>query len=534
MSWQIFKAEVLSQIATPAGMSDSDTVADILADAYDSAIGRGKNLLTGATIADNILFSGGNKNTMAELWKSALKSGLSAKESPPFDIIASFGTGVIAYWTGAQMSKFPIPPIPTPPAIANIAVVQSFVVFPGIWTPVSSPVLPTNSYEAWLDSFILTAQTHLLSITGTIIVTAQYPPPAPPAPSVIPWVGYFVEPPIPGTLGGFVNPISPQLQEKINEASNQLSREEVEQGIINNTTGAPDEEEFFETLSEEEYNQLSEEDQVIYGEQSKEEEEGDSYSAPSAPLELNDEELDQLIDGCIEDAKCALGQEMIQRISPIIPVRETENKNIGGIAGSPNMIPYSGPDGTPYGYLDKLIDDHYRSNGESRRQFNYKKKDGTPYNKAFEYCAMTATYFWSKIGIEVRYDSPVKDKKGGPYSFFNPAAVPNWTAWAKKNGYWREKTETPKQGEAIIYKSAATPTGSHIGIVVSVTPNGNIITVEGNTSVYQTGLTDKKGNTIKSRGIGWKVASTKNIYGFIKLPLDCNSTPLEPLRNLEN
>ena len=533
MSWQIFKAEVLSQIATPNGMTDSDTVADILADAYDRAIGRGKNLLTGATIADNILISGGNKNTMAALWKSALKSGLSAKESPPFDIIASFGTGVIAYWTGAQMSKFPIPPIPTPPAIANIAVIQSFVVFPGVWTPVSSPVLPTNSYEAWLDSFILTAQTHLLSITGIIVVTAQYPPPAPPAPSVIPWTGYFVEPPIPGTLGGFVNPISPALQEKINKASNQLSREEVEQAIFDNTTGAP-EEESFETLTEEEYNQLSEEDQVIYGEQSKDEEEGNSYSAPSAELELSDSELKELVDGCIEKAKCSLGQEMIRRIAPIIPVRETENYNIGGIVGSTKMIEYSGADTTPYGYIDKLIDGHYRSPGESRRQFNYKKTDGKPHGKAYEYCAMTATYFWSKIGIEVRYDPPVSSKQGGPYSFFNPAAVPNWTAWAKKNGYWREKTETPKQGEAIIYNNTSSPSGSHIGIVVSVTSNGNIITVEGNTSVYQTGLLDKKGNTIQNRGIGWKVASTKNIYGFIKLPLDCDSTPLEPLRNLEN
>lgn len=533
MSWQVFKAEVLSQIATPNGMTDSDEVADILADAYDRAIGRGRNLLTGTTIADNPLFSGGNKNTMAALWKSALKSGLSAKESPPFDIIASFGTGVIAYWSGAQMSKFPIPPIPTPPAIANIAVIQSFVVFPGVWTPVSSPVLPTNSYEAWLDSFILTAQTHLLSITGTIVVTAQYPPPAPPAPSVIPWTGYFVEPPIPGTLGGFVNPISPVLQEKINKASNQLSREEVEQGIFDNTTGAP-EEESFETLTEEEYNQLSEEDQVMYGEQSKEEEEGNSYSAPSAELELSDSELKELVDGCIEEAKCSLGQEMIRRIAPIIPVRETENYNIGGIVGSTKMIKWSDADTTPIGYIDKLIDDHYRSSGESRRRFKYKKEDGKPYNKSYEYCAMTATYFWSKIGIEVRYDKPVTSKQGGPYSFYNPAAVPNWTAWAKKNGYWRESSEKPKQGEAIIYKSTSSPSGSHIGIVVSVTPKGNIITVEGNTSVYQTGLLDKKGNTIQNRGIGWKVASTKNIYGFIKLPLDCDSTPLEPLRNLEN
>lgn len=535
MSWQVFKAEVLSQIAGPGGMTSSDDVADILADAYDSAIGRGKNLLTGASVADGVLISGGNKQTMASLWKSALRSGVSAKLSPPFDIIASFGTGVIAYWTGAQMSKFPIPPIPAVGAVANISVIQSFVAFPGVWTPISSPVMPTDSYEAWLDSFILTAQAHLLTITGTIIVQAQYPPPAPPAPGVIPWVGYFVEPPIPGTLGGATTALSQALSDKIKNASAQLSRDEVDQFIYDQNFGAPDEEEFntFTPLTQEQIDQLTEEDQVIYGEQSKEEDERNSYSTPSANLELTDEELTELIDKCIEDSKCALGREMIRRIAPIIPVRETENYNIGGIVGSSEMIPYSGPSSTPYGYIDKLIDSHYRSEGESRRQFNYKNEDGIPYGKAFEYCAMTATYFWSKIGIEVRYDPPVRNKKGGPYSFYNPAAVPNWTSWAKANGYWKEKTETPKQGDAIIYKSSASPSGSHIGIVVSVTPDGSIITVEGNTTVFQTGLLNKKGNTISARGIGWKVAG-RSILGFIRLPLDCDSTPLEPLRNLEN
>jgi len=43
-----------------------------------------------------------------------------------------------------------------------------------------------------INPFINAAKQHLMGVGGTMMVMAQYPPPAPPAPGVLPWVGYIV------------------------------------------------------------------------------------------------------------------------------------------------------------------------------------------------------------------------------------------------------------------------------------------------------------------------------------------------------
>jgi acylphosphatase len=43
-----------------------------------------------------------------------------------------------------------------------------------------------------IDPFINVAKFHLLGVSGTMSVMAQYPPPAPPAPAIIQWTGYTV------------------------------------------------------------------------------------------------------------------------------------------------------------------------------------------------------------------------------------------------------------------------------------------------------------------------------------------------------
>jgi len=50
-----------------------------------------------------------------------------------------------------------------------------------------------------LDPFLSLAQIHLLGVSGNMMVMAQYPPPAPPAPAIINYTGYQVKngPPIP-------------------------------------------------------------------------------------------------------------------------------------------------------------------------------------------------------------------------------------------------------------------------------------------------------------------------------------------------
>ena len=48
---------------------------------------------------------------------------------------------------------------------------------------------PTN---IMLDPFVNLAKVHLMGTSGTMMVMAQYPPPAPPAPAILAWSGYNV------------------------------------------------------------------------------------------------------------------------------------------------------------------------------------------------------------------------------------------------------------------------------------------------------------------------------------------------------
>lgn len=88
---------------------------------------------------------------------------------------------------------------------------------PNIWfTP---PTLTFNTKKIiLLDPFINLAKVHLLGTSGTMMVMAQYPPPAPPAPAIIPWQGYMVRngPPIPPIVPPFKIPKGMPDDEKNN------------------------------------------------------------------------------------------------------------------------------------------------------------------------------------------------------------------------------------------------------------------------------------------------------------------------------
>ena len=62
---------------------------------------------------------------------------------------------------------------------------------PNIWfiPPTLLFTIPTNIF---LNPFINLAKFHLMGVSGTMMVLAQYPPPAPPAPALINWTGYNV------------------------------------------------------------------------------------------------------------------------------------------------------------------------------------------------------------------------------------------------------------------------------------------------------------------------------------------------------
>jgi hypothetical protein len=62
---------------------------------------------------------------------------------------------------------------------------------PNIWF-VPPTLLLTPPTNILLDHFVNLAKVHLLGTSGTMMVFAQYPPPAPPGPAVIMWSGYNI------------------------------------------------------------------------------------------------------------------------------------------------------------------------------------------------------------------------------------------------------------------------------------------------------------------------------------------------------
>jgi len=85
-----------------------------------------------------------------------------------------------------------------------------------------------------LDPFLSLAQIHLLGVSGNMMVLAQYPPPAPPAPAILNYTGYQVKtgPPVPDfpstvqfpeiDLGSIEIPKFPELPELPNISSADL------------------------------------------------------------------------------------------------------------------------------------------------------------------------------------------------------------------------------------------------------------------------------------------------------------------------
>lgn len=186
MSWQIFKSNIKRRVDRPESVENIDDVASLWATEYDLAIKRGRDANNFVTIQN------GNKQGMETFFRLGLQMG-SLSNSPSFQLINEFGKGVVTYWTGATMQPFPIPVLPAPGSIQNIAVLSNNVTIPGTWSP-APPIPPQPTTDVFIDTFILFATTHLSTVQGIVNTTSLYPAaPSPvPGPGVIPWFGYTV------------------------------------------------------------------------------------------------------------------------------------------------------------------------------------------------------------------------------------------------------------------------------------------------------------------------------------------------------
>ena len=90
-----------------------------------------------------------------------------------------------------QLIKEKIPTKEELRAMAYDLIKDKIPEIPNIWfiPPTFVFSYPTNIL---LDPFVNIAKFHLMGVSGTMSVMAQYPPPAPPAPAIINWTGYRV------------------------------------------------------------------------------------------------------------------------------------------------------------------------------------------------------------------------------------------------------------------------------------------------------------------------------------------------------
>jgi hypothetical protein len=84
--------------------------------------------------------------------------------------------------------------IPTEEELRDLAlqlILDRLPNIPNIWFTLPTYLFsyPTNTFA---DPFVNLAKFHLMGTSGNMVVFAQYPPPAPPAPAILNWAGYKV------------------------------------------------------------------------------------------------------------------------------------------------------------------------------------------------------------------------------------------------------------------------------------------------------------------------------------------------------
>lgn len=194
MSWRIFRSNMLRYMANPNGVSTSAAYAKKITTEYDLCMRRGIQGINLCTIQK------GNPQAMEALISATLAQSFANPGPSLSPLIKNMGSAIKAYWAGAQMVPFPIPPIPAPGSISNLVVTQNICISPGTWVA-QFPTPPVLSPTFLIDFFILGCQIHLLTLKGMIYTTSMYPAaPSPvPGPGVINWSGYI----IPGGIGSF-------------------------------------------------------------------------------------------------------------------------------------------------------------------------------------------------------------------------------------------------------------------------------------------------------------------------------------------
>lgn len=453
MSFVIFKQNMLSYMSNQRGIQSYQDFAKTFTLEYDNAIRRGFQIVNKVSVL----------KTNTELMENILNlSQLIAlqKQDGLYDIINQFGSAIEGYWIGTTLNNYPVPIIPATPAFQNIQTTSATVTKPGEF-PDMQLQYPTDNSEIFLDMLVLAMKIHLFTIEGVYNTISLYPgfPTVPPAPGVLQWIGYEV----PDTPPSAPNPI-----ESIDSVGNP------EQPA---TELSPEQVQSFTEERDEALVVASDESLPIEGRTSANEyvklktKELESNTINAETTQIQDDVLAELV----PDESCEVGKLVVQKAMADLGILETgtpPGKNYGGFPGGIQL--------DQAGRIDEMFNNVGLDN-QAKVQ-----STGTGYY----WCAAAVATWWKEAGLPI--------PSGG-------ASCDNWMNWGKQNGYW---SDTPKIGAAVLYGK---PTDAdHIGIVAGITPAGNIITIEGNTS----------GGSFTGNGCGVFKKIPKNYLGFV-IPPNC-------------
>lgn len=459
MSLALFKSNMKFYMNNQNGIDKYQDWTNKFVNEYDQAVKRGFD-----TLNSPIRLQTGNTNLMKTLTNIACMNGLAGNETFYNDL----GKAIVGYWTGAQMSLFPPPILPAPGSIQNITTNVAPISIPGTWKP--GKFRPTNSVDVFLDKLIAGIQQHLGTVGGEYYTTSLYPGSPPfPAPGVVKWQGYTIPPAAPTPPTPSQPSLFQQLIEKVAEvfsSDNSMSQEQTQaaQAEKNEADSVAND----STLPQSGRSTASEYSKLKQSEIS-------SGKMNAVPVELSEEELQQIEDNVPDVYKCPAGTRVVAIAKKDIGILETgtpPGKNYGGFAG--------GVQKDEAGRIDEMFTNVGLDNQAKVR------KDGSGYY----WCAAAVATWWQEAGLPT--------PSGG-------ASCDNWMNWGKQNGYW---STTPKVGAAVLYGTSSD--AHHIGIVSAVTETGGVITIEGNTS----------GGGFNRNGCGVFTKTPKRYLGFV-LPPEC-------------
>lgn len=181
--YAIFKINMYLFMKFPPADRDFMDFAKKLTQEYDNLIKRGGELLSKVPVAK------GNTELMEMLvYLALLRQSFSTEEV----FLDGIGEAIQGYWVGAILQNTPVPPVPAPGSFQNQSLNSSFVTNIGEWTP--DKLIPATSPLPFIDKLIQKIKLHLLTVQGQHLTTSLYPgfPQTPPAPGVLPWVGYTI------------------------------------------------------------------------------------------------------------------------------------------------------------------------------------------------------------------------------------------------------------------------------------------------------------------------------------------------------